>query len=127
MNASHVKRWRTDNRNKVLCEQLSRCFQKRNNGVGLRLNVPGLVQLEIAIKVFKRLAGNLHCLREQWHCGQTPSTTDVKVVADLRRPGRTGVSEEEMHALATLLDIDLCHTIREPRKSDYRILMCFPF
>ncbi|GBM98206.1 hypothetical protein AVEN_268136-1 [Araneus ventricosus] len=34
-------------------------------------------------------------------------------VVDMRRPGRPSVSEEEMYAVATLLDSDRCHTIRE--------------
>jgi len=34
-------------------------------------------------------------------------------VADMRRPGRRSVSEEEVYALTALLDSDRHHTIRE--------------
>ncbi len=34
-------------------------------------------------------------------------------VADMRRPGRPSVSEEEVYALTALLDSDRRHTIRE--------------
>jgi len=34
-------------------------------------------------------------------------------VADMRRPGRPSVSEEEVYALTVLLDSDRHHTIRE--------------
>ena len=34
-------------------------------------------------------------------------------LADMRRPGHTSVSEEEVYALTALLDSDRRHTIRE--------------
>ena len=74
--------------------------------------MPEAVQHDIVIKVFKRLAGNLHCLTEQGKMGKSLQRGTPKCGRHASA-GRPSVSEEEVYALTTLLDSDRRHTIRE--------------
>ena len=46
-------------------------------------------------------------------CGESALHYRRQNVADMRRPGRPSVSEEEVYALSALLETDRRHTIRE--------------
>jgi len=74
--------------------------------------VPEAVQHDSVIKVFKRLAGNLHCLTEQGKMGKSLQRGTPKCGRHASA-GRPSVSEEEVYVLTALLDSDRRHTIRE--------------
>ncbi|PNF20332.1 Profilin [Cryptotermes secundus] len=73
------------------------------------------VQHDSVMKVFKRLAGNLHRLTEQCKVGKAfnEGRQNVADMFLLGRPGRPSVSEEEAYALSALLESDRPQTIRE--------------